>query len=529
MNRSTRFCWMMFVLSVGAVACSGTADEPADDESEIRAPNPGAGKQDSRTRRTEMRGAIDVNRNIEGEYRSDAYLGYTFEVTGEADVGVSVIGKRGETDPAVWLYGPRESDGDWGDDVAESHDVSYDNDDAKVAGVQLEEAGTYLVVTAPEAWSEGPYTLRVDCSGPGCEGVGGGSSDQCSGEMTVAHEVPVGQAGTFSHGSQSGKDLEVVAETAYMANMQKGICRFDVSQPSRAELLDCMAPPSGDGPSTHRVHDIEIAGNAMFVLNSLEGLWVYDLSDPTDPRVIGSFRDGEYFGLEMTLHGDYLYLAARQTGTHILDVSNPSAPTRAGYLADTGASSPADDSASFGTHMIAIDGEIGYFAQRQGGLGIYDLSDPTDPIEIGRYRPQKAPGAEHPPSVMAVSVEGETAFLAAANDTSNLHLLDVGRPDSPSLVWTDQAAPERRYWTKETLAVSDEFVALARGDDRGVEVFERSDDGTPSHLGTVEPDGSPEDLYLTENGSVLYAASANTLRNPRGHLMGLGVISATCE
>ncbi|MFB6350790.1 MAG: LVIVD repeat-containing protein [Bradymonadaceae bacterium] len=532
MIRHDSLLWSVPAILMMVSACSGTTDQPAGDQSASPpAPAPGSAKADSTTRETDIKGSVGFNQNIQGQFPADQYVGYTFEVTGEASVGVSVVSDDRETDPAVWLYGPQESDGEWGHDIAENDDISFDNDDAKLSGVELEEPGKYLVVTATEGWDEeGPYTLRVNCSGPGCQSSsdGDGSSGDCSGEMTLDHKVAVGRAGSFVEGTQSGKDLEVVGDTAYMANMQKGVCRFDIAQPRGAELIGCSAPPS-DGVTTHRVHDIEIAGNAMYVHNSLEGLWVYDLSDPENPRVIGEFHDAEYFGLDMTLSGDHLYLAARRTGTHILNVSDPAMPTRVGYLADNGAPSPAEESASYATHKIAIAGKIGYFAQRKGGLGIYDLGDPANPTEIGRYRPQKADGAEHRPSVMVVHLEGERAFVAAANDTSNLHLLDISQPEQPSLVWSDQASPERRYWTKDALAVSEGYVALSRGDDRGVELFARDDEGTPSHLGTVEPDGSPTDLHITDDGSVLYSAAANTLRNPRSHLMGLGVIAAGCE
>jgi hypothetical protein len=530
---------------IGLVAgCAGTtADSDGDQssaskESTIPAPSPGTNKADSTTRRTEIRGSLAFDQPVEDRYTDDSrYVGYTFETTDRAWIDLEVTSD--EVDPAVWVYGPRDEDGDWGYKIAENDDIDWpDNENAALSDVTLEEAGTYMVVTGTHDWEGGPFRLAADCSGSGCpeaDGSNGGGSDDdgdvtptCDEEMTVAREVGVGQAGSYVEGSQSGKDIEVVGDVAYMANMQRGICRFDVSEPLGAELLGCMRPPSDGSISTHRVHDIEVDGDTMYVLNSLKGLWVYDISEPENPSVVDHFADADYYGLEMTRAGDYLYLAARKSGTHILDVSDPTNPTRAGHLEDNGEPEGGAEG-SYETYDIAVDGDLGYFAQRKGGLGVYDLSDPTEPRELGRYRAERAEGAEHRPSVMAVEVEADRAFLAVANDTSNLHIVDATEPETPQLAWTDDASPDTRYWVQETIHVSDDYVALARGRTRGIEVFERTGDGEASHLGTIEPAGEPSDVHVTDGGSLLYAAAANTLRNPGSHLMGLGVAPISCD
>ncbi|AOX01165.1 hypothetical protein BJP34_18495 [Moorena producens PAL-8-15-08-1] len=78
----------------------------------------------------------------------------------------------------------------------------------------------------------------------------------------------------------------------------------------------------------------------------------------------------------------------------------------------------------FNTYQVAIAGNTAYLADIQYGLQIIDVSDPTDPSRLGRlYLPGTPQG---------VAVAGNTAYVAARN--LGLYIIDVSNPTAPNLI-----------------------------------------------------------------------------------------------
>lgn len=571
----------LVALAPGCAETTGSnqTDPSAESPSDPPLSNGAEGKGDYVTDSVAIRGPVEFGSSVDGEFADEPdYVGYVFEVDGPAEIDATV--RSSDVDPEIWLYGPKDVDtGEWGDEIAENDDLEFgETEDAGLRGVQLEESGRYLVVTAPH-YDEGDYRLSVDCAGAGCnqpticrssedctsgscnkngtawdadrgycKGTAGSGDDggECGAGVQQVHTVPASQVDSFPSGAQSDNDsseaLEVEGDVAYTANRQKGVCAYDVSAPADARPIGCAPPPTlPDDSRLYRAEGIVVDGDRLYVRNTLFGVWIYDFSDPQNPEKLGHYGvdqfEGDYLNaVSMTVHGDYIYLPSEKDGIHILDASDPTDPRHAGHLADNGIPENARDRTRRGPINIDIDDGYLYAAMRLAGVGVYDLDDPTDPRKVAQLsidhddedRIVSTPWGSVRDSVAmhAIEVRDGLAYLAVHNHPANLHVLDVSDPEDPELAWQDSVAPNQRRGVTRTIDVSENYVTIARPSTYGTLVFDRSTPTSPQFLGTAAVDGGPADLHIDEErGFVFFAASSRY----DDRLRGLGVIEIGCE
>ena len=103
----------------------------------------------------------------------------------------------------------------------------------------------------------------------------------------------------------------------YSVDVFKGLLVFDVSDPSRPKQL-------GSGDFLEGVNELEIAGDSLFVLTDSEGIQIHDLSQPTDLSPAATLDDPGY-GLAIDILGT-LAVVVRGDGLQVLDLSDPLAP-----------------------------------------------------------------------------------------------------------------------------------------------------------------------------------------------------------
>ena len=73
---------------------------------------------------------------------------------------------------------------------------------------------------------------------------------------------------------------------------------------------------------------------------------------------------------------------------------------------------------------VQVEGSIAYVAQSTGGMQLYDIANPTNPIPVGSF-PTTGPA-------LGLHVKGNLAFVAC--DQGGLEIVDVSQPAKPSLV-----------------------------------------------------------------------------------------------
>ena len=179
----------------------------------------------------------------------------------------------------------------------------------------------------------------------------------------------------------------------------------------------------------------------------------------------------------MAVEGGYAYVADRRSGLHILDVSQPTEPTR---IATVNTPGNALD--------VEVAGSYAYVADYNRGLRIIDISDPSRPQEVGAY------GLDY---VWDVAVAGDYAYVA--DGRYGLRVVDISVPSNAYEVsYFDEV--EDAY----DVAVAGDYAYLA-DDDGGVRIVDVSDPERPGEIGYYR---TPDRTYgIAASDGLVYAAS----------------------
>ena len=112
--------------------------------------------------------------------------------------------------------------------------------------------------------------------------------------------------------------------------------------------------------------------NFSSVLNT-QTLTSNSTSQSVEIELISEFPE-EGFASKIVVHDNLAYLADYQGGLEIFNVSDPFSPDLIGHFHDGGL-----------TRSVFVSGSYAYLADSDDGLEIIDISDPTNPVEVGQY------------------------------------------------------------------------------------------------------------------------------------------------
>lgn len=214
--------------------------------------------------------------------------------------------------------------------------------------------------------------------------------------------------------------IQTVGSLAYVAD-NSALRIFSVTNPTAPTLIGTFNTPSG-------ATDVVIRSNLAFVAANSAGLLILNVSNPATPALVGNYvtnLDPRY----LAVSGDYVYLTAlppiqgpggnsKVGGMLIVNISNPSQPLEAGRFGS-----------SF-TRVAARDGIV--FLTGGAGLTVADVRDPQTPLWIGSFWNY---GSTFPPYLVPASDfqwVGDRIYLTGHSGTSAILLvLDVRNPTEP--------------------------------------------------------------------------------------------------
>ena len=116
----------------------------------------------------------------------------------------------------------------------------------------------------------------------------------------------------------------LMSKIAYVALGSAGLIMYDISNPSNPKLIGHYIDKDGDG-----IFQVIVIGKFAFAIGGEYGLKVIDVSSPKNPRFIIDY-DAVGDLTEMVLHGDYIYGRTWEV-IQVIDISNPRNP----YLTET--------------------------------------------------------------------------------------------------------------------------------------------------------------------------------------------------
>ncbi|WP_198000954.1 Calx-beta domain-containing protein [Gimesia fumaroli] len=150
---------------------------------------------------------------------------------------------------------------------------------------------------------------------------------------------------------------------------------------------------------------------------------------------------------------------------------------------------------------IAVDvlGDFAYVADRDGGLQIFNIADPSNPIHTGSFDFNQQGIAQ------GIDVVGNLAYLAVGE--AGLQILDISDPTNPTFVGNfDTLARARGVQVIGNLA----YVADDSGNGGGLQIIDVSAPGTPVKLGSfgvATPGGLAGGVKVI--GNIAYVTDGN--------------------
>jgi hypothetical protein len=126
------------------------------------------------------------------------------------------------------------------------------------------------------------------------------------------------------------------------------------------------------------IPELELIGNKLYASGSTDGLYIYDITNKTDPKSLGNYTDSEnpeiYLAC-MEIVGNIIYAGYYQYGLKVLDASNVANVTQIAEIQNS----------SGNYYSIKRFDDYLYVSDISNGFKILDITTPTNPIEIVSY------------------------------------------------------------------------------------------------------------------------------------------------
>ncbi len=247
--------------------------------------------------------------------------------------------------------------------------------------------------------------------------------------------------------------------------------------PSQLQLLSTITG-AGD------IRNIEVQGQYMYVLDNFNSLKIYDIQNPSYPRLIGSLAlAGDPYTL--VVKGDYAYLPRfNSAGLHVVDVSDRGNPVLRQTLT---VGVPTYSYDAYATDKYLFVSNMG-----SDNVAIFNIENPTNVSLIGATPSLGG-------NTRGLAVQGKFLY-ASENGTDSLHIYDVSNPASPVF----KGSVDLGGSDITDVVVSGNYAYVA--DAVKISIVDISKPATPSIVGTYTVSGV-DSLYIA--GNYLYGGNSS--------------------
>jgi hypothetical protein len=306
---------------------------------------------------------------------------------------------------------------------------------------------------------------------------------------------------------QSGgyiNDLFIAGEHAFVASGADGLRVVDISD-STEPVEVAVYEDAGNANAISVSNGYAFVGESSDVENG-GNFRLIDINDPTNPEQIGVCHL-DHFVDDIYISGDYAYLTCYGIdpdwgidggSLRVIDISDPTNPEEIGVYYD-----------DCSCYDVFVSGNYAFVSMRyvvdhreHYGLRIIDISDPTNLEEVGLFRPLDM--------VEAVFVSGDYAYLTISDNhpgegtiTYYLSVIDISDLNNPEEV-SSLEIPDKG----NDLFVSGNYAYIANGWG-GVRVINVSDPENLEEVGFYDTPGSANKIMVS--GGLIYVADHTNL------------------
>ena len=251
--------------------------------------------------------------------------------------------------------------------------------------------------------------------------------------------------------------VDLSGSYAFLAIHRVGLRILDISDPTLPALVGAY-DSLGDASA------VAVSGSRAFLADGSAGLVLLDVSTPATPQLLDSL-DTSGDARRVAMHGDYAYVADQGGGLQTVAIADGGTMTLARTVDTVG-----------GAHDVAIQESMAYVAAMyQGGLRVYSLADPADPVETAALTALPYPYMRQSPR--DIVLVGDRAYLtgdgSSGSGSANLWTVDISSPDNPQTI---ALRPVVGYMTDVAVSGSHVFVSSI---ERGVHIYDIGDAELP--------------------------------------------------
>ena len=274
-------------------------------------------------------------------------------------------------------------------------------------------------------------------------------------------------------------DISVMSEIALIAGGRFAIA--DISDPTSPEIIS----------------DLEIFGISVAIqdhyafLASTQGMQIVDISDPYNPSFVSQVYHP--YAKDVYVLGNLAFVTGELFNFSIFDISDIENPTRLSLWQTT----LYPDCPGYVFHSaIRVEPPFAYVGFHDpegcyGGLRIFDISDPSDPVVVG------AIGVD----CNDISILGDLMFVAGPGF---LRIYDLADPINPDMLGHYEF--QGYGWA---LSVDENFACLTNRDN-GVEVVSIADPHNPTWIASYDTPGRAWGIDII--GDLIYIADEDSLQ-----------------
>jgi len=275
---------------------------------------------------------------------------------------------------------------------------------------------------------------------------------------------PIGRFETPS----SIRALTIEGNLAILKVNREGLFSIDISDPTNPREIGWIDAEQAVGSRSDKIMLEE--GNLFSILGR-NGLRVHDFQDPQNPNLVGTFNPPGPL-IAVTVGGNYAYIKDRVAGLLVADISDPTQPREVGQ-----AELPLD----WEDGKMIINGNYLYVNNPDSGLYVFDISEPEQPEFIQLL--DNLVGGSYP------LLHGDLMLMS--NDHRFLDIIDVSSPESPELISSCD------IWLEpEGIAAIGNYVYVTEREE-GILIVDISDPTFPWVVNFIPPfDSQPEYLII---------------------------------
>ena len=166
-------------------------------------------------------------------------------------------------------------------------------------------------------------------------------------------------ASVISYLDLGGRDVAVQGNYAYITTSDR-IAIVDVSKKTSINVVAYI---------DLKVRRLDVSGRYLVTGGNDIFLYIFDISDPTNPSLLGTWSDpynDVYRSVSsVAILGDHVYVVDYHWGIHVVDISDPANPVEVNSV--IGESDP-------NANDIKIFGEYVFISTRYEGFRVYDTN-----------------------------------------------------------------------------------------------------------------------------------------------------------